>query len=161
MDHYHLISFLSLIIIAIGILGTFLPVLPGLILSFGGLLLYKFGTNADLPMFYIWIFGILTLASAILNYVIPAKTNKKYGGTRWGSIGSVLGTLIGLFFFPPIGFFFGMLLGVFIGELLHDFNDKKKAFNSMKGAFFGFLLGTGFSFVVGLAMFLVVLINIF
>ncbi len=47
-----------------------------------------------------------------------------------------------------------MLLGVFIGELLHDFNDKKKAFN-------GFLLGTGFSFVVGLAMFLVVLINIF
>jgi len=54
-----------------------------------------------------------------------------------------------------------MLLGVFIGELLHDFNDKKKAFNSVKGAFFGFLLGTGFSFVVGLAMFLVVLINIF
>ncbi len=161
MDQNHIISLVSLIVIAVGIVGTFLPVLPGLILSFAGLLLYKFGTGADLPMMYIWIFGILTLASAILNYVIPAKTNKKYGGTRWGSIGSVVGTLIGLFFFPPFGFFIGMLLGVFVGELLHDFNDKKKAWNSVKGAFVGFLVGTGFSFVIGLAMFLVVLINIF
>lgn len=155
-----LIEFVSLVLIVVGILGTFLPVLPGLILSFAGLLLYKFGTNADLSIIYVWIFGILTLLSAILNYVIPAKTNKKYGGTRWGSIGSLLGTLVGMFF-PPIGFLIGMFLGVFVGELLHDRNDKKKAWNSTKGAFVGFIYGTGFSFVVGLAMFLVVIYDIF
>lgn len=96
----------------------------------------------------------------ILNYVIPARTNRKYGGTRWGSIGSVIGTIVGLFF-PPFGFFIGMLLGVFVGELLHDANDKKKALNSVKGAFVGFIFGTGFNFMVGLAMLIVVLIDIF
>ena len=161
MDNNALLSVISLILIFVGMLGTFLPVLPGLILSFGGLLLYKFGTDADLSMIYIWIFGILTVVSAVLNYVIPAKTNKKYGGTRWGSIGSIVGTIVGIFIPIPLGFLIGMFAGVFIGELLHDVNDKKKAWNSMKGAFIGFIYGTGFSFMVGLAMFLVVLIDLF
>ena len=151
-----LINIVSLAHLFIGLLGTFLPVLPGLLLSLCGLLIFKFGTENEMPMIYVWIFVLLTIISTVLNYVIPAKTNKKYGGTRYGSIGSIVGTLLGLFFFPPFGFFFGMLIGVFVGELLHDFNDRKKAFNSMKGAFIGFVYGTGFNLMVGLAMFLVV-----
>ena len=159
---YTLIVLISLILMIVGLLGTVLPVLPGLLLSLCGLLIYKFGTDADLSMVYIWIFVLLTAASVVLNYVIPARTNRKYGGTRWGSIGSVIGTFAGLFFIPiPFGFLIGMLLGVFIGELLHDIKDKKKAFNSMKGAFVGFIYGTGFNFMVGLAMFLVVLVHSF
>ena len=161
MDH-NIIARVSLIIMVVGIAGTFLPVLPGLILCFGGLLLYKFGADAPLNMAYIWIFGILTLLSGILNYVIPAKTNRKYGGTRWGSIGSIIGTFAGMIFIPvPLGFLIGMFAGVFIGELLHDRSDRKKAWNSTKGAFIGFLYGAGFNFVVGVAMFLVVLFDIF
>ena len=157
-----LIQLISIILLVLGIIGTFLPVLPGLLLSLAGLLIYKFGTDAPISMIFIWIFVFLTLLSAILNYVIPARTNRKYGGTRWGSVGSVVGTLVGLFFVPiPFGFLIGMFLGVFIGELLHDAKDKKKAWNSTKGAFIGFLYGTGFNFIVGLAMFLVVLIDIF
>ena len=152
---------LSIILIIIGMVGTILPVLPGLIISFAGLLLYKFGANANLPMIWIYLFGVLTLVSAVLNYVIPAKTNRKYGGTKWGSIGSVVGTILGMIFIPiPLGFLIGMFAGVFIGELLHDSSDKKKAFNSTKGAFIGFLYGTGFNLMVGLAMFLVVVIDI-
>lgn len=161
MDH-NIIALVSLIIMVVGIAGTFLPVLPGLILCFGGLLLYKFGADAPLNMAYIWIFGILTLLSGILNYVIPAKTNRKYGGTKWGSIGSIIGTFAGMIFIPvPLGFLIGMFAGVFIGELLHDRSDRKKAWNSTKGAFIGFLYGAGFNFVVGVAMFLVVLFDIF
>ena len=157
-----LIQIISIILLIAGILGTFLPVLPGLLLSLCGLLIYKFGTDAPLSMIYVWIFIFLTLLSVILNYVIPARTNRKYGGTRWGSIGSVVGTLIGMFFIPiPFGFLIGMFLGVFIGELLHDAKDKTKAWNSTKGAFIGFIYGTGFSLVVGLAMFLVVVIDLF
>lgn len=151
----------SILLLLVGMVGTFLPILPGLLLSFAGLLLYKFGANANLPMIWIYLFGILTLISAVLNYVIPAKTNRKYGGTKWGSIGSVVGTLAGMFFIPiPFGFLIGMFAGVFIGELLHDSSDRKKAFNSTKGAFIGFLYGTGFNLMVGLAMFLVVVIDI-
>lgn len=153
-----LITLVCIILLIIGIIGTIVPVLPGLVLSLAGLLIFKFGTDSDMPMLYVWIFGVLTVVSAILNYVIPAKTNKKYGGTRWGSIGSFVGTILGMFLIPvPFGFLIGMLLGVFIGELLHDINDKKKAFNSMKGALIGFIYGTGFNMMVGVAMFLVVI----
>lgn len=157
-----LIPLLSILLLLVGILGTFLPVLPGLLLSLCGLLIYKFGTDSSLSMAYIWIFVFLTILSIILNYVIPARTNRKYGGTRWGSVGSIIGTILGMFFIPlPFGFLIGMFLGVFVGELLHDAKDKKKAWNSTKGAFIGFLYGTGFNFMVGLAMFLVVIIDIF
>lgn len=157
MDHA-LIILVCFILLIIGIIGTIVPVLPGLILSLAGLLIFKFGTDSGMPMLYVWIFGLLTLLSAILNYVIPAKTNKKYGGTRWGSIGSFVGTLLGMFFIPiPFGFLIGMLLGVFVGELLHDINDRKKAFNSTKGALIGFIYGTGFNMMVGVAMLLVVI----
>lgn len=157
-----LIQLLCIILLIVGILGTVLPVLPGLLLSLCGLLIYKFGTDAPLSMAYIWIFVFLTAISIVLNYVIPAKTTLKYGGTRWGSIGSIIGTIAGMFLIPvPFGFLIGMFLGVFVGELLHDTNDKKKAWNSTKGALIGFLYGTGFNLIVGLAMFLVVLIDIF
>lgn len=155
-----LISFISIILLILGILGTFLPVLPGLVLSLAGLLIYKYGTDSDLSVLYIWAFVILTLASAVLNYVIPAKTNRKYGGTRWGSIGSVIGTIVGIFIPIPLGFLIGMFAGVFIGELLHDSKDMNKALKSTKGAFIGFIYGTGFSLVVGIAMLLVVILDI-
>ena len=157
-----LIQIVCIILLVLGMIGTFLPVLPGLLLSLAGVLIYKFGTEAPLSMIYVWIFVFLTVMSVVLNYVIPARTNRKYGGTRWGSVGSVVGTIAGLLFIPiPFGFLIGMFLGVFIGELLHDASDKKKAWNSTKGAFIGFLYGTGFNFIVGLAMFLVVLIDMF
>ncbi len=159
MDH-SIITFLSIVLLILGILGTFLPVLPGLVLSLAGLLIYKYGTDSDLSMIYIWAFVILTLASAVLNYVIPAKTNRKYGGTRWGSIGSVIGTIVGIFLPIPLGFLVGMFAGVFIGELLHDSKDMNKALKSTKGAFIGFIYGTGFSLVVGIAMFLIVILDI-
>ncbi|WP_294311407.1 DUF456 domain-containing protein [uncultured Chryseobacterium sp.] len=154
-----LIEILCLVLLFLGILGTFLPVLPGLLLSICGLLIYKFGTDANLSMIYVWVFVILTAASVVLNYVIPAKTNQKYGGTRWGSIGSIVGTIVGMFLPIPLGFLVGMFAGVFIGELLHDSKDMTKAWKSTKGAFIGFIYGTGFSLVVGVAMFLVVLLN--
>ncbi|MGZ5285182.1 MAG: DUF456 family protein, partial [Kaistella sp.] len=70
-----LIQIVSIALLILGILGTFIPVLPGLLLSLCGLLIYKFGTDAPLSMIYVWIFVFLTAISVVLNYVIPARTN--------------------------------------------------------------------------------------
>lgn len=150
----------SLLLIALGILGTVLPVLPGLVLSFLGMLLYRFTVNPDFSTVSLIIFGILTVVSLVLSYLIPLKTTAKYGGSRYGKTGGLVGTLIGLFF-PPLGFLIGMLLGVFLGELLHDRTDRRKAARATKGALIGFVYGTGFNLMVGLAMFLMVLIDLF
>lgn len=159
METEILLSILSILLLLVGIVGTFLPVLPGLILSLGGLFLYKFGTDAPLSNIYLWIFSILTAIAWLLEYLIPARTTKKYGGTRWGSIGSVVGMIVGFFLPIPLGFLVGMFAGVFIGEMLHNTQDLTKAINAVKGSFIGFLYGTGFSFLVALAMLSVVIID--
>lgn len=162
MDTQTILVGASIILILVGILGTFLPVLPGLILCFGGLLLYKFGADATLPMAYIYIFGIVTVLSMLLDYIVPARLNRKYGGTKWGSIGAVMGAILGLFFIPiPLGFLIGMFLGVWLAELLHDRNNHRKALNSAKGALIGFLYSTALNLSIGIAMLIVVLWNYF
>ncbi|WP_018676383.1 DUF456 domain-containing protein [Riemerella columbina] len=162
MDTQTILVGASIILILVGILGTFLPVLPGLILCFGGLSLYKFGAGAPLPMVYLYIFGIVTVLSMLLDYIVPARLNRKYGGTKWGSIGAVMGAILGLFFIPiPLGFLIGMFLGVWVAELLHDRNNHRKALNSAKGALIGFLYSTALNLSIGIAMLIVVLWNYF
>lgn len=152
---------ISVILIFIGILGTFLPILPGLGLSFLGLLIYQYGTDSHISEHYIIIFGILTLFSFILDYLLPIKLTKKYGGSKLGNIGGFLGAIIGIFLPIPLGFLIGMLVGVFIGELIYDQNNPQRAISSTKGAFIGFLYGTGFSFLVSIAIFVIVIIDLF
>lgn len=156
----NILVLVSIIIISIGLLGTFLPFLPGLGFSFLGLLLYQYGTDSNIPNYYIIIFGILTLLSFLLNYLLPIKITKKYGGSRLGNIGGFLGTLIGIFLPTPMGFLIGMLLGVFIGEIIYDRSNPQRALSSTKGAFIGFLYGTGFSFLINIAIFTIVILDI-
>ena len=152
-----IVTILSILLVVVGIVGTVLPMLPGLVLSISGLLIYKYlGNGTDLPMLYIWIFLFLTAFSLLLEYIVPLKVTKKYGGTKWGSIGGFIGMIVGFFFPIPLGFLVGMLAGVFIGEILHDVNDAKKALNSVKGAVIGFFYSTFFSFLVGVAILIVI-----
>ena len=109
-----------------------MPVLPGLAVSFVGLILYKYGANPDFSIWYIVILGFLTLISLVLNYIIPIKTTEKYGGQQLWKIWRFHRDDC-RFIFPPLGFLIGMLLGVFLGELLHDRNDKQKHSKLPKG----------------------------
>lgn len=155
------ITILSFLLIIVGIIGTIVPMLPGLFLCLAGLLSYKFfGYGNELSMTYIWIFSILTLLSMLLEYVIPIKLTKKYGGTNWGNYGGIVGMLIGFFIPIPLGFLIGMFVGVFIGELLHDQKDVNKAVKSVKGAVMGFLYSTAFNFMIGVAMFITIFIDL-
>ena len=73
---YTFIVLLSIVLLILGIVGTILPILPGLVLRLAGLLIYKYGAEADLSMIYIWAFVILTVASVILATQFPQKRLK-------------------------------------------------------------------------------------
>ncbi|MDD3004236.1 DUF456 domain-containing protein [Flavobacterium sp.] len=144
---YILLS-IGLICMIVGILGSFLPVLPGPPISWLGLLLL-FCTDA-VPMNY-WILGItlfLAVVVAILDYVIPAKGTKRFGGSKYGIWGTNIGLIIGLIAPVPLGFIIGPFVGAFVGELIYNSSDKKRAFKAATGSFLGFLASTFIKFVV-------------
>ena len=134
------------LLILLGLIGCIVPILPGPPLSFGGLIIIHFtrwgNINGDLLL---WL-GIAAALATALDYILPIWATKKFGGSKRGVWGATIGSLIGLFFFPPFGIIVGPFLGAFIGEITSE-NDKN-ALKSALGSFVGFLFGTGIKFAV-------------
>jgi uncharacterized protein YqgC (DUF456 family) len=130
----------SLFMIA-GILGCVLPVLPGPPLSYVGLLLLHFTSRYQYSTRFLIIWAIITVVVYALDYVIPVWGTKKFGGSKRGVWGSLIGLVAGIFFFPPFGIIVGPFLGAVIGELTAG-KDHFAAFKAGFGSFIGFLLGT-------------------
>ncbi|RZS99739.1 DUF456 domain-containing protein [Aquimarina brevivitae] len=134
----------------LGIVGSFLPILPGPLTAWIGFLVLHL-TKA-VPMN--WTFLGITLAVAIivwvLDYVVPAMGTKRFGGTKYGAIGATLGLIVGIIAPIPLGIIIGPFVGAFIGEML-KVPDSGKALKAAFGSFLGFLAGTFIKFIVSLA----------
>ena len=131
-----------------GLFGSFLPVLPGPSVSWVGLALLYF-TKA-VPANY-WILGIallITVVISVLDYVIPAKGTKRFGGSSYGIWGTNIGLVIGILAPIPFGFLIGPFVGALIGELIYDFKDHNRALKAAAGSFVGFLASSFMKFVV-------------
>lgn len=132
----------------IGVFGSFMPVLPGPTISWIGLALLYF-TNG-VPVNY-WILGItllIIIIISVLDYVIPAKGTKKFGGSSYGIWGTNIGLIVGIFAPIPFGFIIGPFLGAFIGELIYDSKDHKRAVKAATGSLMGFLASTFMKFLI-------------
>ncbi|MCG6188336.1 MULTISPECIES: DUF456 domain-containing protein [Maribellus] len=132
---------LGVILIISGILGCVLPIIPGPPLSYIGLLLLHFTERYQFSSRFLVIWAIITAVVYALDYIIPAWGTKKFGGSKRGVWGSIIGLVIGLFFFPPFGIIIGPFVGAVVGELTAG-KDSGAALKSGFGSFLGFLAGT-------------------
>jgi len=143
-----------------GILGCFLPVLPGPLLGYTALLLLHFTSRYDFSTRLLIIFAILTVIVSLLDYFIPVFGAKKFNASKYGIWGSVIGLVLGIFVFPPFGIIFGPVIGALTGELVAG----KKTEHAVKvaaGAFIGFVTGTGLKLVLCLVMTYYFLVTVF
>jgi uncharacterized protein YqgC (DUF456 family) len=132
---------LGIILLITGILGCVLPVIPGPPLNYLGLLLLHLTERYQFSTKFMVTWAIITVVVYTLDYVIPVWGTKKFGGSKRGVWGSVIGLVVGLFFFPPFGIIIGPFAGAVIGELSVGKNSGA-ALKSGFGSFIGFLLGT-------------------
>ena len=137
----------------LGIIGAFLPVLPGPLTGWLGLLLLSFTSVVPKD----WTFLGITLAVAIfvwiLDYFIPALGTKRFGGSKYGVYGTTIGMLIGLFSPIPFGMLIGAFAGAFIGETVFDKKKSDKALKASFGSLLGFFVSASLKFGVGLVYF--------
>jgi len=127
------------VLVAVGIVGCVLPVVPGPILSYCGILCLL-GTSHSPTVAALVAFGVLTVVASVLDYVVPAFGAKKFNCSKLGIVGCAVGTVVGLAFLP-FGLLLGPFLGAVIGELIAGKSVGKSVWGGV-GAFIGFLAGT-------------------
>ncbi|PKP14759.1 MAG: DUF456 domain-containing protein [Bacteroidetes bacterium HGW-Bacteroidetes-23] len=144
---------IAFILMIIGILGSILPVLPGPPISWVGLLLLYLTKAVPMSYTVLGVTLFVALVVGILDYVIPAKGTKRFGGSKYGIWGTNIGLIVGIFAPIPFGFIIGPFVGAFIGEMINDSKDSQKAFKAATGSFIGFLASTFMKFVVSVVFF--------
>lgn len=136
---------IAALFIFLGIIGSFLPILPGPLTSWVGLLILHLTDAIPMDKSFIIITLIVAIGIWLLDYIIPAIGTKRFGGTRSGMIGTTLGLIVGLIAPIPGGIIIGPFVGALIGELLNN-ADSNKAVKAAFGSFIGFLASTFIKF---------------
>jgi len=135
-----LLIILGLILIIVGIIGCIIPGLPGPPIAYVSFILLEFAEESPFSWTFMLAWLLIVVLVTLLDFYVPAWGTKKFGGSKYGSWGSIVGLIIGLFF-SPIGIILGPFLGAFAGELIGG-KSNNQALRAGFGAFIGFLTGT-------------------
>ncbi len=132
---------IGILLLLMGFVGCVLPVVPGTPLAYLSLVALHFTSLASFSAKQLIVWLILVVAMQTADYLIPMMGVKKFGGSKYGNWGCLIGTVIGVVFFAPWGILIGPFAGAFVGELIAG-KKADLAFKAGFGAFVGFLFGT-------------------
>ncbi|MEW6624722.1 MAG: DUF456 domain-containing protein [Bacillota bacterium] len=152
---------LSYILMIIGLIGTVLPMLPGLILILAGIILYGWHVGFSvLGIDFLLTMLMLTIIGTFVEILTSAIGAKKFGASTTGTISAIIGVIFGLIFLGPIGLIIGPVLTVTLTELLKG-KDLLHAFKVVLGVLLGSLSGIAIRLFIGIAMIVAFTIKIF
>ena len=151
MDWTILWLVLAGLVVLSGLIGTVVPVLPGIPIMFAGLVLAAWITDFE-PIGWgtIAVLGALTLVSILIDFLAAAFGANRLGASKRAFWGATLGAVIGMFFGLP-----GIILGPFIGAVTAEFSSGRgaqQAGRSGYGVWIGMILGTAAKLAIAFLM---------
>ena len=142
---------LAVVLVLLGLAGFLLPMLPGAILLFAGLLLAAWTEDfAYVGGSALAVLGVMALLTYVVDLLAGAYGAKRYGASNRAIVGAAIGALVGLFFGIP-----GVLLGPFVGAVLGELSAQRKLQDAGRagiGATLGLVLGVAAKLALGFAM---------
>ena len=140
-----LVEVLCAIVILIGLLGIVVPVIPGVALIAGALVVWAYSTDTGLAWGIAWSGLVVLAVGFVIKYLVPHRRLKNAGVPRRTLVvGAALG-IVGFFVIPVIGLFIGFVGGVWLAE--SNRLGRSQAWPSTKAA----LKATGLSILIELA----------
>ena len=130
----------------VGLAGCILPFIPGPPIAYLGLVFLHFTDKVQYTSTQLIVWLLIVVVVQILDYFTPMLGSKYSGGSKWGSWGCIIGTLLGLLFLPW-GIIIGPFLGAVLGELIGN-KEFSQALRSGIGSLIGFVLGTLLKFIL-------------
>jgi uncharacterized protein YqgC (DUF456 family) len=109
----------AVVLFAVGLIGTVLPVFPGTIIILAGALLHRMmlGPEKSIGWGTILALVLLTLVTYALDFLSGYFGAKYFGATKWGMFGALVGAVVGIFF-GIVGLFVGPVIGAVAGEFI-------------------------------------------
>ncbi|MBO8158386.1 DUF456 domain-containing protein [Thermosyntropha sp.] len=161
MNTEMIVLIIVLIFMFMGLLGTFLPLIPGIPLIFISITAYAWyeGFHVITPK-WIAFFAVLTILSVFINYIATVLGAKRFGSSSCGTAGAVIGAVIGIFILPPLGIFIFPWLGAALFEYLKN-KDFNMAVKAGIGAVAGIVSSMLFNIMLALTMILIFVIKVF
>lgn len=146
-DSSGLVAFISGAAVLIGVVGVLIPMLPGLVLCWAGVMVWALFGGHGVVGWTVAVAATLVLALGFTaKYLVPGRNLKRAGVPNLTLfLGGVLG-IIGFFLIPVVGLVVGFVLGVFIVERIRQ-KDNARAWESTKHA----LKAAGVSMLIELA----------
>ena len=137
--------------IIIGLVGIVVPVLPGLLLVWGGVAVWAVAGNDAAGWTVLVVATVITAAGSVVKYLLPGRRLKE-SGVPWTTVAlGALAGIAGFFVVPVVGIVLGFVLGIFLAELLR-LGSTAAAWPSTKQA----LAAVGWSILIELATALLV-----
>jgi uncharacterized protein YqgC (DUF456 family) len=134
-----------------GVIGSFLPFIPGTPLVLLGAVVYAAATDwTPVGPGRLVLLGVLTVLSYVLHYVTGALGARRYGGSGWAVAGALAGAVVGVFL-GPLGLIVGPIAGAVGAELLRSGN-LPGSLRSGVGALVGVLIGAAANFALAVVM---------
>jgi hypothetical protein len=130
------------LVIAVGLVGIVVPLLPGVLLVYAAILVWAVVEHTVTSWVTLGVVTVLIAATTLIKYTWPMKRMRAADvGTGTLLAGAVLG-IIGFFVIPVVGLVIGFVLGVYLAELAHR-RDQRVAWTSTKHALKGVALSVG------------------
>lgn len=112
-------TILVLILMLIGLAGTLLPILPGILLMWAAAIGYGFvvgwtGTGIAVVV----LVTLLTVAALVSGVVLPKRAADDSGASKRSQVAAAIGAIIGFFVIPIIGIVIGAIVGIALSEYL-------------------------------------------
>ena len=137
-----MLAIVGFLLIGVGFIGIFLPVLPGIPLAWLGLFIFAIGTGFEkISIMATVIFFIFMLFTLALDFLAPILGAGKFKASKIGIAGTFVGFIVGIILFQFWGVIIGPFIGAFVGELLAR-RPAGQALKSATGALIGFLAGS-------------------
>jgi uncharacterized protein len=136
--------------IAVGLVGILVPVLPGMLLVYGAILVWAVVEHSLASWVTLGIVTVVVGATTAVKYMWPVRRMRAAEvATSTLLAGGVLG-IVGFFVIPVVGLMIGFVLGVFLAELLRR-KDYRRAWASTVHAVKGVALSMGVELAGALA----------
>jgi uncharacterized protein len=147
-------------LIVLGVLGTFIPGIPGPAAVFAGMLLAAWIDHfSRVGWVAVVVLGALTAAALAIDTVASVLGARRVGASRPALIGALIGTVVGLFFG-----FVGILVAPFVGAVIGELSSRPHVPSAVRvgvGTWIGLAVGAFAKIVIVLAMLALFLIDYF